>query len=269
MFAWVVIPDDHIDVLASAVARAWTGAAAVARLELPNKRANKPPKRIAVIALDKAKGKRGPRWPDVLLEWSEINEEPLFPGGELPVLAEELSALGAQTLCVHAGPGFTPASVAWYEKGALVGFEHVGGTPVIWDPDGGLGRTLEGATGETLIAHALENVLGQPPPLLQLLTDDPARAAGSGRLRRGLGATRRVPAHDHRRRSRHVPGHGVLKVAGPAAAPVLPVREHVDADLPLHLEHFENLAVLDLAQTFQRQIALSVTGIRIFQFLCA
>ena len=169
MFAWVVIRAENTDVLASAVARAWTGAAAVAHLELPNKRANKPPKHIAVIAVEAARGKRGPRWPDVLLEWSEINEEPLFPGGELPVLAEELSALGARALCVHAGPGFTPASVCWYEKGALAGFEHVGGTPVIWDPDGGLGRTLAGATGETLIEHALKQVLDQdPPPLVDL-----------------------------------------------------------------------------------------------------
>lgn len=169
MFAWVVIRAENSDVLAPAVARAWTGAAAVAYVELPNKRANKPPKRIAVIAVDGARARRGPRWPDVLGEWSDINEEALFPAGELPVLAEELSALGARTLCVYAAHGFTPASVAWYEKGALVGFEHVGGTPVIWDPEGGLGRTLAGATGETLIAHALKAVLDQdPPPIVDL-----------------------------------------------------------------------------------------------------
>jgi hypothetical protein len=170
MFAWVVIREDNIDVLPPAVARAWGGAAAVAHLELPNKRANKPPKQIAVIApAGGVRGKRAPRWPDVLGEWSEINEEALFPSGELPVLAEELSALGAQTLCVHGGPGFAQATVAWYERGALVGYEHVGGTPVIWDPDGGLGRPLAGATGDSLIARALETLLGQAPPPLDEL----------------------------------------------------------------------------------------------------
>jgi len=165
MFAWVVIREDNTDVLDSAVARAWTGGAAVAHLEIPNKKAGKPPRRIAVIEVGHgARAKRAPRWPDVLGEWSDINEEPLFPVGELPVLAEELSALGALALCVHAGPGFTPATVAWYEKGALVGFEHAGGTPVIWDPDDGLGRPLAGATGETQIAFALKKVLDQEPP---------------------------------------------------------------------------------------------------------
>jgi hypothetical protein len=169
MFAWVVIREDNTDVLPPAVARAWSGAASVAHLELPAKRANKPPKCIAVIAAAGVRAKREPRWPDVLGEWSDINEEPLFPSSELPVLAEELSALGAQTLCVHAGPGFAQSTVAWYERGALVGYEHVGGTPVIWDPDGGLGRTLAGATGDTLIAHALRTLLDQDPPPLDEL----------------------------------------------------------------------------------------------------
>ena len=169
MFAWVVIREENCDVLPPAIARAWTGGAQVAHLELPAKRANKPAKRIVIVAPEVAHAKRTPRWPDVLGEWSDINEEALFPSGELPVLAEELSALGAQTLCVHGGPGFAQATVAWYERGALVGYEHVGGTPVIWDPDGGLGRTLEGATGDTLIAHALKQILDQDPPPLDEL----------------------------------------------------------------------------------------------------
>ncbi len=169
MFAWVVIREEQSDVLASAVARAWTGAATVAHLELPAKRANKPAKRIAVIAPEVAHAKRAPRWPDVLGEWSDINEETLFPGGELPVLAEELSTLGAQALCVHGGPGLTLATVAWFDRGALVGYEHLGATPVIWDPDGGLGRPLAGATGDALITRALHNVLDQDPPQLDTL----------------------------------------------------------------------------------------------------
>jgi len=169
MFAWVVIREDNSDVLTAAVARAWTGAASVAHLELPAKRANKPAKRIVIVAPEVAHAKRSPRWPDVLAEWSDINEEPLFPGAELPVLAEELSSLGAQALCVHGGPGLTQATAAWFDRGALVGYEHLGGTPVIWEPDGGLGRPLVGITGETVIARALHNVLDQDPPPLDTL----------------------------------------------------------------------------------------------------
>jgi hypothetical protein len=36
------------------------------------------------------------------------------------------------------------ATVAWFERGALIGYEHVGATSVSWDPDEGLGRPFDG-----------------------------------------------------------------------------------------------------------------------------
>ncbi len=143
MFAWVVLRQSNTDVLAAAVGRAWTGAADVALLALPQTR-RKPPQPIAVVTPAGARARRAPRWPDVLGDWSELNEEPLFPSAELAVLAEELSGLGAPTLCAHGGPGLVHATVAWYERGALIGYEHVGATSVAWDPDDGLGRPFDG-----------------------------------------------------------------------------------------------------------------------------
>ena len=57
---------------------------------------------------------------------------------------KKLSGLGAPTLCAHAGPGFAAGTVAWYERGALISYEHVGGSSVAWDPDDGLGRPFDG-----------------------------------------------------------------------------------------------------------------------------
>jgi len=142
MFAWVVIREDHIDVLAPALGRAWTGGAArIARLAFPSRKA---PRQIVVAWPERATARRPPRWPSVLDDWRDINEEPLFPGDELPVFAEEVSGLGAPALCAHGGPGLATGTVAWYEQGALIGYEHVGGTSVSWDPDGGLGRPFDG-----------------------------------------------------------------------------------------------------------------------------
>lgn len=142
MFAWVVIREANTDVLAAAVAKAWTGGdALVARLAFP---ARKGPREIAVVWTERARGRRAPRWPNVLDDWKDINEEPLFPRDELPVLAEELSGLGAPTLCAHGGPGLVHGTVGWYEQGALISYEHVGGSSVSWDPEGGLGRPFDG-----------------------------------------------------------------------------------------------------------------------------
>jgi len=141
MFAWVVIRDENLGVLQPALARAWTGgAAALARLTLGAKR----PRAIAALWSDGARARRAARWPDVLGDWQDINEEPLFPDAALPVLAEELSGLGAPALCAYAGPGFAAGTVAWYEQGALISYEHVGGSSVAWDPDDGLGRPFDG-----------------------------------------------------------------------------------------------------------------------------
>ena len=196
MFAWVVIREDNIDVLAPAIAKAWTGGEAlVARLELP---ARKVPRRIVVAWTERARARRAARWPSVLDDWPDIIEEPLFPSADLPVLAEEVSGLGAPALCVHGGPGLVHGTVGWYEQGALISYEHVGGTSVSWDPDGGLGRPFDGtaasiaalggkrvaklfgtdrdidvlerielanrAVGNVLLTRAFYRIIGQDPP---------------------------------------------------------------------------------------------------------
>ncbi len=209
MFAWVVIREDNIDVLAPALGKAWTGGEAlVARLAFPAKKA---PRRIAVAWTERARPRRAARWPSLLDDWKDINEEPLFPQPELPVLAEEVSGLGAPTLCVHGGPGLVHGTVAWYEQGALISYEHVGGTSVSWDPEEGLGRPFDGtaasiaalggkrvaklfgsdrdidvlerielanrAVGNVLLTRAFYRIIGQDPPPIDDLAGMVATAA--------------------------------------------------------------------------------------------
>lgn len=193
MFAWVVIRDDNAGVLDAALGRVWDGRPHLARIAV-----GKHP--IIVIESRGARSRRAPRWPDVLSDWQDINEEPLFPNTEQPVLAEELSGLGAPALCAHAGPGFATGTVAWYERGALISYEHVGASSVAWDPDDGLGRPFDGtaasiaalggkriaklfgsdstagvlerqllanrAVGGVLLRRALHRMLGADPPEL-------------------------------------------------------------------------------------------------------
>jgi hypothetical protein len=202
MFAWAVIRDDNGNVLSPALSRAWQGNAAVARLVFATP--------ILVIWPEGARARRAPRWPDVLGDWQDINEEPLFPNAEQPVLGEELSGLGAPVLCAHAGPGFATGSVGWYERGALISYEHVGGSSVAWDPDDGLGRPFDGtaasiaalggkrvaklfgsdstadvlerqqlanrAVGGVLLTRALHRMLGGKPPELDDLAGMVANA---------------------------------------------------------------------------------------------
>ncbi|HEY1553093.1 MAG TPA: hypothetical protein VGG28_34920 [Kofleriaceae bacterium] len=202
MFAWAVIRDESGNVLSPALGRAWHGNVCVARLVFANP--------ILVIWPDGARARRAPRWPDVLGDWQDINEEALFPNAEQPVLGEELSGLGAPTLCAHAGPGFATGSVGWYERGALISYEHVGGSSVAWDPEDGLGRPFDGtaasiaalggkrvaklfgsdatadvlerqqlanrAVGGVLLTRALHRMLGGKPPDLDDLAGMVANA---------------------------------------------------------------------------------------------
>jgi len=126
---------------------------------------------------------RPPRWPDVLSDWHDIYGDPLFPDHALPVLAEALSALGAEALALHADNGLVGATVAWYEKGALALYEHVGSATVSWTEADGLGRPPDGtlrsaaagfvldrialqnkANGEALLDRALHRILAHDPP---------------------------------------------------------------------------------------------------------
>ncbi|MEO8549717.1 MAG: hypothetical protein ABI678_07080 [Kofleriaceae bacterium] len=198
MFAWAVLRDDNADVLMPALARAWTGGEAlVSRLTFP---ARKAPREIVFVRPGGARSRRAPRWPALLDDWKDIYEEALFPDPELVVLAEELSGLGAPTLCAHAGPGLTSGTIAWYEQGALIGYERVGNASVSWDEESGLGRPFDGtaaslaalggkriaklfgsdrdidlfervelanrAVGNVLLQRAFHRMLGQAPPAM-------------------------------------------------------------------------------------------------------
>jgi hypothetical protein len=205
MFAWLVVEAEHAALLSAAVARGWrSGAAEAVELALPARRQT----RALVFAWADPAGapsvRRPPRWPELLREWGEIYEEALFPGDDMPVLAEEMSALGADALLVHAAPGLAGATVAWYERGALTSYEHVGSATVSWSEADGLGRPLEGgargvaasaaralggddlvldrieqsarATGEALIERALHRFLAADPPPFDELSGLVARA---------------------------------------------------------------------------------------------
>ena len=105
MHAWVVVEAEHAGLVSSALARAWRGGAALTRLALPARRGSR---ELLFAWPESAEAIRPPRWPEVLSDWHDIYGDPLFPGDALPVLAEELSALGAEALALHAEP--EPAS---------------------------------------------------------------------------------------------------------------------------------------------------------------
>jgi len=203
MFKWVAVLADQRAVLEQALTTAWSGGTAVVvelTLMSPKKRQPRP----ALVAWPEgASSRRAPRWPDLLDEWRDIYDERLFPAPECPVAAEEVSALGADALIVHGAPGFAQASIGWYEKGALVEYEHVGSATVAWTPESGLGRPLDGsmrqalalggkrlaslvgaddsvnvmdriratsaALGEVLIRRAFLRLLGEEPPAIDEL----------------------------------------------------------------------------------------------------
>ena len=150
MFTWVAVLADQRAVLDTALARAWKGGpAVVVELALASPKRRQP--RPALVAWSEgASARRAPRWPDVLDDWRDIYDEKLFPAPECPVLAEEVSGLGADALIVHGAPGLTQASIGWYAKGALVEYEHVGSATVAWTPESGLGRPLDGSMRQAM-----------------------------------------------------------------------------------------------------------------------
>jgi hypothetical protein len=192
---WLVARAEHQALLPKAFAQSFaTGGAGVVNAHLPKA------KPCIVITVDNVKPKRPPRWPDVLADWHEINDEdPLFPEAALAVLGEELSSLGGTSCVVHHQPA-GKATVCWYEAGALEVYEHVGSSSVAFTPAGGLGRPFDGtvksalalggkklaskfgldddvlvldrigkanmAIGETIVRHALTRIFDETPPPL-------------------------------------------------------------------------------------------------------
>jgi hypothetical protein len=191
---WLCVRSEHRAPVHNALARAWRGGAVVV--------ADLPP--LTFFWPDGAAARRAPTWPDVLDDWKDIYDEKLFTSDPVPVLAEEASGLGAEVLVVSAELGFAQATTAWYRKGALAEYEHVGGgAQVAWTPDAGLGRPFDGsrrtmtasasrrlsellgadgfastferlektskAAGEAVLFHAFVRLLGrEPPPLAEL-----------------------------------------------------------------------------------------------------
>ncbi len=150
MFTWLAVLATQRSVLDLALAKAWKGGTGiVAELDLVSSKRRQP--RPALVAWSEgAQSRRAPRWPELLDEWRDIYDEKLFPTPECPVLAEEVSGLGADALIVHGEPGLTRASIGWYAKGALVEYEHVGSATVAWTPETGLGRPLDGSVGQAM-----------------------------------------------------------------------------------------------------------------------
>src|SRR5207302_9882824 len=104
-----------------------------------------------------------------------------------------------------------------------------------------------------------------------LFADHPTESGCASRRRRGLlnrgATTRRMPGHRHGWRTRDVAIHCFLKIAGPAAAAELAIRIGVDADLLLHVEHAQDLAILQFAQRVRRELAAFVRRARVLECL--
>lgn len=163
MFAWVAVLADQREVFSKALAKAWRGGAAVIAEPLYVSQKRRQPRPILIAwPEDGARATRKARWPDLLDDWKDIYDERLFPDDACPVAAEEVSGLGADALIVHGEPGLTKATIGWYEKGALVEYEHVGGSTVAWTPDGGLGRPSDGSFRQAVVSGSkkLASALG-------------------------------------------------------------------------------------------------------------
>jgi hypothetical protein len=146
MFQWVVVGHDRRELLVKSIVKSWRGGhAVVCDVELPARRGTK---WLAIAWADGASPRRDPRWPEVLTDWSDINDERLFPEKTLPIVAEEVSGLGADAFIAHGEPGLERATVAWYGKGAVVSYEHVGSSTVAWTPEEGLGRPFDGTAAQ-------------------------------------------------------------------------------------------------------------------------
>ena len=199
MFQWVVVRGEHRDLLERAIAAAVRGGSVeVAYFAYTvGKKAGKP----CAFALVGAAGlapARAARWPEVLADWRDIYDERLAASEVGPVLAEEVSGLGADAVYLWGEPGLARATAAWYAKGALGELEHVGGATVRWAAGEGLGRPPEGglasavasaiderielqnkATGETILRRALLRMFDVDPPtpdeLAGLLTRAPKK----------------------------------------------------------------------------------------------
>ena len=132
MIEWLLVSGDQRELVYRCFGAAWSGGQAcesIVRLG---------PGWVTVAWPLGSRAQRAPRWPDVLADWREFHDEALFPSAEVPVLAEEVSALGANALALSVAPGAARADIGWYHQGGLAEWEHVGATTAAWYPDAGL-----------------------------------------------------------------------------------------------------------------------------------
>jgi hypothetical protein len=184
MFQWVVARSEHRDLLARAAQSALRGGELVmAHFAYTGKKPGKP---VVIAWTQGARAARAPRWPEVLADWRDIYEEELFPSDEAPVLGEDVSGLGAEACAIHAAPGLAHATVAWYAKGALSAYEHVGEATVAWTPSEGLGRPAEG-TARDVVASAGQKLASRDSDVaLFERMELTSRAVGENIVRRAL-----------------------------------------------------------------------------------
>lgn len=213
MIEWLVLPGDGSPDLARRLGRVWRGTAHVAVFQ-PTGGA-----RVCTFVVpDTVTAVQRPRWPDVLTDWVDIYEEPLFPSPRLPVAGELLSESGSEALALFADlgdPQRPRGGIAWYHKGGVAEFEQAGKAAVAWQKGQPLGRPKAGgvrgslaslgrrmasterdaalydrvesglaATAETIVTRALLRMLGDDPPPLNELAEKVERAP---RLRITLG----------------------------------------------------------------------------------
>lgn len=198
MIEWLFVSGEYPQDLNRRLAKVWRGSAWVSVLRLTAKA-----RPCTVIEPEAVTALPRPRWPEVLADWAEIYEEPLFPTPCLPVAAEALSETGPESLALFADLGHprgARSGIAWYHKGGLTELEQVGNAAVAWQPGqplsrprvhdaraqlAALGRSLadtqrdaglydrvessRAATAESILARALLRLTAaDPPPINEL-----------------------------------------------------------------------------------------------------
>lgn len=137
MIEWLLFPGEFSADVPRRLGRVWRGSALASVLRLPGARP------VTVIEPTQLQAVRQPRWPDVLSDWVDINEEPIFPSPLLPVAGEALSETGPEVLAMFADPSQPDrvrGGIAWYERGALRELEQIGRAAVAWRQGQPLGR---------------------------------------------------------------------------------------------------------------------------------
>ncbi len=138
MLEWLFVPSESAQDVAKRLGRVWRGSATITQLRLTSKA-----RPCLVIEPETMSALTKPRWPDVLTDWVDIYEEPLFPSPRLPVAGELLSEAGGEVLAVFADlgdPAGARGGTAWYQKGGLIELEQVGRASVAWQKGQPLSR---------------------------------------------------------------------------------------------------------------------------------